>query len=70
MSTGRPNNVGSRRPETANIESRIASYEMAFRMQTSVPEVTDLSREPQRVLELYGPDVHKPQRTSGELRQE
>jgi uncharacterized protein (DUF1501 family) len=29
-------------------------------MQTSVPELTDLSREPQKVLEMYGPDVHKP----------
>jgi hypothetical protein len=42
------------------IESRIAQYEMAFRMQTSVPEVTDFSREPKEVLEGYGPDVHKP----------
>jgi hypothetical protein len=42
------------------IESRIAQYEMAFRMQTSVPEVTDFSREPESVLKLYGPDVHTP----------
>ncbi len=42
------------------IESRIASYEMAYRMQTSVPDVTDFSREPAQVLELYGPDVHRP----------
>ncbi|MEQ1936027.1 MAG: DUF1501 domain-containing protein, partial [Fimbriimonadaceae bacterium] len=39
------------------IESRIAQYEMAFRMQTSVPEVTDLSKEPNEVFELYGPDA-------------
>jgi hypothetical protein len=44
-------------PET---QARIAQYEMAFRMQTSVPELTDLSKEPQHVLELYGPDVRKP----------
>ena len=42
------------------IESRIAQYEMAYRMQTSVPEVTDLSGEPQSVLDLYGPDVKTP----------
>jgi hypothetical protein len=44
-------------PET---QARIAQYEMAFRMQTSVPELTDISREPKDILDLYGPDVHKP----------
>ena len=42
------------------IAARIAQYEMAFRMQTSVPELTDLSDEPKHILDLYGPDVHKP----------
>lgn len=42
------------------IESRIAQYEMAYRMQTSVPEVTDLSKEPDEVFELYGKDARKP----------
>lgn len=42
------------------IAARIAQYEMAFRMQTSVPELTDLSGEPKHILDLYGPDVHKP----------
>jgi hypothetical protein len=42
------------------ILTRVAQYELAFRMQSSVPELTDLSREPQPVLDLYGPDVHKP----------
>jgi len=41
------------------IESRIAQYEMAFKMQTSVPELTDISKEPASVLEMYGPDVHR-----------
>jgi len=41
------------------IVSRIAQYEMAFKMQTSVPELTDVSKEPQSVLDLYGPDVLK-----------
>jgi hypothetical protein len=44
-------------PET---QARIAQYEMAFRMQSSVPELMDLTREPKHVLDLYGPDVHKP----------
>ena len=42
------------------IETRIAQYEMAYRMQTSVPELMDLSKEPQHVLDMYGPDVRKP----------
>jgi hypothetical protein len=42
------------------IPTRIAQYEMAFRMQTSVPELVDISQEPPEVLELYGPDVKKP----------
>ncbi len=42
------------------IESRIAQYEMAYRMQTSVPEVTDISKEPKSMLDLYGPDAAKP----------
>jgi len=33
---------------------------MAYRMQTSVPELTDLSDEPQHILDMYGPDVHRP----------
>ena len=38
------------------IEARIAQYEMAFRMQTSVPEITDTSDEPDYIYDLYGPD--------------
>lgn len=41
------------------IQARIAQYEMAFRMQSSVPELTDVSGEPDHVLKLYGPDVKK-----------
>ena len=44
----------------AEIESRIAQYEMAFRMQASIPEVTDISGESEQVLKLYGDDVKKP----------
>lgn len=42
------------------ISARIAQYEMAYRMQTSVPELTDLSGEPSEVFDLYGPDSRKP----------
>ena len=44
----------------AEILARIANYELAFRMQASVPEVTDLSDEPESVLEMYGPDARDP----------
>jgi hypothetical protein len=42
------------------IAARIAQYEMAYRMQTSVPELTDLTKEPESTFELYGPDARKP----------
>jgi hypothetical protein len=42
------------------ITTRIAQYEMAYRMQASVPELTDLSKEPERTFEMYGPDSRKP----------
>jgi hypothetical protein len=42
------------------ISTRIAQYEMAFRMQTSVPELTDLSKEPASTFDLYGEDARKP----------
>jgi hypothetical protein len=42
------------------IQARIAQYEMAYRMQTSVPELTDISGEPDSVLESYGSDVKTP----------
>ena len=42
------------------IETRIAQYEMAFRMQTSVPELTDLSKESEATFDLYGKDARKP----------
>jgi uncharacterized protein (DUF1501 family) len=42
------------------IETRIAQYEMAFRMQASVPELTDLSKEPESTFELYGEEARRP----------
>ncbi len=44
----------------AEIQSRIDNYEMAFRMQFSIPDATDVSQEPAHVLENYGPDVKTP----------
>jgi uncharacterized protein (DUF1501 family) len=44
----------------AEINTRIAQYEMAFRMQSSVPEVVDVASEPDHIYELYGPDSKKP----------
>lgn len=44
-------------PET---NTRIAQYEMAYRMQTSVPELMNMADEPEEVFELYGPDSRKP----------
>ena len=41
-------------------QARIDQYEMAFKMQTSVPELTDISDEPQYILDLYGRDVTRP----------
>jgi hypothetical protein len=42
------------------IATRISQYELAFRMQTAVPELTDLSREPRRILEMYGATPGQP----------
>ncbi len=42
------------------IRSRVAQYEMAYRMQTSVPEVLDISRETASTMELYGPEARTP----------
>ena len=50
----------SERFNDPEIDARIAQYEMAFRMQTSVPEVTDVSSEPEYIHELYGPESQDP----------
>jgi len=46
--------------EDPEIQTRIAQYEMAFRMQTSVPELVEFNEESAGVLEMYGPEVSKP----------
>lgn len=50
---------GADAPE-AEIQSRLEQYEMAFRLQTSVPETTSVEGEPDHVFDLYGPDSRKP----------
>lgn len=42
------------------IQARIAQYEMAYRMQASVPDLTDISKEPESTFDLYGEDARKP----------
>ncbi|MEZ5941545.1 MAG: DUF1501 domain-containing protein [Planctomycetaceae bacterium] len=42
------------------IATRISQYEMAFKMQSSVPELTDIDGEPKHILDMYGPNVHEP----------
>ena len=42
------------------IATRMRQYELAYRMQTSVPELTDLSKEPKHIFDLYGPESRKP----------
>lgn len=54
------NRVQFERELDPQIESRIAQYEMAYRMQSNIPQVTDFSDEPKHLLDLYGPDVTKP----------
>lgn len=46
--------------EDPEITAKIKQYEMAYRMQTSVPEVTDLSKEPDHIIKMYGPDCLVP----------
>ena len=54
------NAKGFERLGDPDVQTRIAQYEMAYRMQSSVPELTDFSKESQAVLDMYGPEVTKP----------
>ena len=57
---GRLNHLHYLAEGDAEISTRIAQYELAYRMQTSVPDLTDSSDEPQHVFDMYGPDSQKP----------
>ena len=54
------NQIKFKRVGDPEIHTRIAQYEMAYRMQTGVPELTDFSDEPESVLKAYGPQVREP----------
>ena len=54
------NDMSFTRVGDPEIHTRIAQYELAFRMQSAVPELTDVSDEPQHILDLYGPQVAQP----------
>jgi len=54
------NRINAEKYADPEISARISQYEMAFRMQSSVPELTDISKEPEKTFERYGPDSRKP----------
>jgi hypothetical protein len=57
---GKLNQMNAEAYGDPEIETRIAQYEMAYRMQTSVPELMDLSKEPASTFDMYGPDSRIP----------
>ena len=57
---GKLNKIKSEAYGDPEIETRIAQYEMAYRMQSSVPDLMDLSKESEKTLEMYGPEARKP----------
>src|SRR5207247_8228028 len=56
----RLNQLNLERTGDPEITTRIAQYEMAYRMQTSVPELLNVSGEPQHIFDLYGPESRRP----------
>jgi hypothetical protein len=56
----RMNEIESKEYQDPEIETRIAQYEMAYRMQSSVPDLADLSKESESTLDMYGPDSRRP----------
>ncbi len=54
------NTIQLKKAGDPEVNTRIAQYELAYRMQAAVPELTDVSGEPKTILELYGPDCQKP----------
>lgn len=57
---GKLNQATAQRTLDPEVATRIEQYELAFRMQTAVPDLVDLSQEPEHVLKRYGPEVGKP----------
>jgi hypothetical protein len=56
---GQLNELSFSRFSDPEVQTRISQYEMAFRMQRSIPDLVDLSNEPAHILDLYGPDVKR-----------
>ena len=54
------NSIGFQEFNDPEIQTKVQQYEMAYRMQTSVPEITDLSKEPDHIIKMYGPDCLMP----------
>lgn len=59
-SIARLNSLAAQSFGDPEINTRIAQYEMAYKMQASVPDLMDLSKEPESTFEMYGPDSRKP----------
>jgi hypothetical protein len=57
---GKLNQLNQHKFQDPEISTRISQYEMAYRMQASVPELTDMSKEPDSIFEMYGPDSRNP----------
>lgn len=57
---GKLNQATAERTLDPEVATRIEQYELAFRMQAAVPDLVDLSQEPEHVLRRYGPEVNKP----------
>lgn len=54
------NHLGFDENKDPEVEAKVQQYEMAYRMQTAVPELTDLSKEPDHIIKMYGPDCLVP----------
>lgn len=54
------NNLSMQQFNDPEIAAKVKQYEMAYRMQTAVPEMTDISKEPESIIKLYGPDCLVP----------
>lgn len=54
------NNISYEQFGDPEINAKVQQYEMAYRMQTAVPEITDMSKEPESIIKMYGPDCLVP----------
>ncbi len=54
------NHEGFQENQDPEVEAKVQQYEMAYRMQTAVPELTDLSKEPDHIVKMYGPECLVP----------